>query len=109
MGRFTEGQGCSSFRDTLSNCTHLNRRKIPAITRLERESNLDFLVSLAFRIDALVTNFHTPKSTLLLLVSAFIGGGPQSLFGIYNQAIESKYRFLSYGDSSVYFRDTMVK
>ncbi|MFT5914133.1 MAG: S-adenosylmethionine:tRNA ribosyltransferase-isomerase [Bacteroidia bacterium] len=46
---------------------------------------------------ALITNFHMPKSTLLLLVSAFIG---QDWLKIYHEAMENEYRFLSYGDSS---------
>jgi S-adenosylmethionine:tRNA ribosyltransferase-isomerase len=51
--------------------------------------------------EALVTNFHMPGSTLMLLVGAFIGADWKS---VYNEALESKYRFLSYGDSSLLFR-----
>ena len=55
-----------------------------------------------FRIaDALVTNFHQPQSTLLLLVSAFVGGDWRT---IYDHALAGSYRFLSYGDSSLLFR-----
>jgi S-adenosylmethionine:tRNA ribosyltransferase-isomerase len=48
--------------------------------------------------DGLVTNFHMPKSTLLLLVSAFIGENWQK---VYEEALKNGYRFLSYGDSSL--------
>lgn len=48
-------------------------------------------------IDSLVTNFHTPKSSLLTLVSAFMGY--DLMTQAYKTAIESKYNFLSYGDS----------
>ncbi len=48
-------------------------------------------------IDALVTNFHLPKSTLLMLVSAF--GGYDFIRRAYNEAIKEKYRFYSYGDA----------
>ncbi len=48
-------------------------------------------------IDGLLTNFHAPKSTVLMLASAF--GGWDNLFLAYSQAINKKYRFLSYGDS----------
>lgn len=48
-------------------------------------------------IDGLITNFHLPQSTLLLLVSSLIGR--ERLLGLYNQAIENNYRFYSYGDS----------
>ena len=52
-----------------------------------------------FRIvKAIVTNFHQPKSTLLLLVSAFIGGNWRK---VYDFALENGFRFLSYGDSSL--------
>lgn len=49
-------------------------------------------------VNMLVTNFHQPQSTLLLLISAFIG---EDWRKIYSHALESGYRFLSYGDSSL--------
>ncbi len=49
--------------------------------------------------DALMTNFHLPKSTLLMLVSALMGQGRMQ--NIYTHAVERKYRFFSYGDSSL--------
>ncbi len=56
-----------------------------------------------FRLtDALVTNFHQPRSTLLLLVSAFVGGDWRT---IYDHALASGFRFLSYGDSSLLWRN----
>lgn len=48
-------------------------------------------------IDGLITNFHLPKSTLLMLVSAF--AGREFVLKAYKEAIEKKYRFYSYGDS----------
>ena len=50
----------------------------------------------------IVTNFHQPKSTLLLLVSAFVGDGWRR---IYDYALGHGFRFLSYGDSSVLLRE----
>ena len=47
--------------------------------------------------DAMITNFHTPKSTLLMMVSAF--GGYDLIKEAYAQAIKEKYRFYSYGDA----------
>ena len=49
-------------------------------------------------IDYLVTNFHQPKSTLLLLISAFVGDAWRD---IYDFALAHDFRFLSYGDSSL--------
>ena len=52
-------------------------------------------------VDAMVTNFHQPQSTLLLLISAFVGGDWKT---IYDYALGNGFRFLSYGDSSLLFR-----
>lgn len=52
--------------------------------------------------DALLTNFHQPGSTLLLLVAAFVGGAWR---GIYQHALANDYRFLSYGDASLLWRE----
>lgn len=51
-------------------------------------------------VNVLITNFHQPKSTLLMLVSAFTGDNWRM---IYEHALENNYRFLSYGDSSLLF------
>lgn len=48
-------------------------------------------------VDAMVTNFHLPESTLIMLVSAF--AGQDNIMGAYNTAIEQQYRFFSYGDA----------
>jgi S-adenosylmethionine:tRNA ribosyltransferase-isomerase len=48
-------------------------------------------------IDAMVTNFHLPESTLIMLVSAF--AGQQHIMGAYQEAVRHKYRFFSYGDA----------
>lgn len=53
-------------------------------------------------VDVLVTNFHQPQSTLLLLISAFVKG---DWHRIYDYALANDFRFLSYGDSSILFRD----
>jgi S-adenosylmethionine:tRNA ribosyltransferase-isomerase len=48
-------------------------------------------------VDALITNFHLPKSTLLMLVCAF--ADRETIFRAYNHAIAQRYRFFSFGDS----------
>lgn len=50
-------------------------------------------------VDKLITNFHLPKSTLIMLVSAL--AGKEFVFKAYNEAINNKYRFYSYGDSMI--------
>jgi len=48
-------------------------------------------------VDAMLTNFHLPESTLLMLVSAFAGYAP--IMAAYQHAIRESYRFFSYGDA----------
>ncbi|MEP6635754.1 MAG: tRNA preQ1(34) S-adenosylmethionine ribosyltransferase-isomerase QueA [Acidobacteriota bacterium] len=63
----------------------------------KREAELTITPGYDFRIvDALLTNFHLPRSSLLLLVSAF--GGRDFILDAYRHAVESRYRFYSYGD-----------
>ena len=61
-------------------------------TRLFISPGFEFRV-----IDALITNFHLPMSTLLMLVSAF--GGYDTMMSAYNEAVRRRYRFFSFGDS----------
>ena len=53
-------------------------------------------------VDHLITNFHLPKSTLMMLISAFAGHG--HVMSLYRHAIEERYRFFSYGDSMLLSR-----
>lgn len=66
--------------------------KLSGLTSLFITPGFEFKV-----VDALITNFHLPKTTLLVLVSAFLEWGKVSK--IYNEAIKEKYRFYSYGDA----------
>ncbi len=62
--------------------------------------NVDLVIKPGFKfkvVDGLLTNFHLPKSSLLLLVSAMIGR--KRLLSLYEEAIKEKYRFFSYGDA----------
>ena len=57
-----------------------------------------------FRVtDGLMTNFHLPRSTLLMLVSALMGR--ERMLALYADAVARRYRFFSYGDSSLLFPD----
>jgi S-adenosylmethionine:tRNA ribosyltransferase-isomerase len=66
------------------------------------EGETDIFIYPGFRFqiaDALMTNFHLPKSTLMMLVSAFMG--PATIRSIYDHAVANDYRFFSYGDASL--------
>jgi len=52
-------------------------------------------------VDAMVTNFHLPESTLMMLVSAF--AGRERILSAYQHAIEKRYRFFSYGDAMLLY------
>ncbi len=69
------------------------------MTELTSRTRIIIVPGYQFRvIDYLVTNFHQPKSTLLLLISAFVG---EAWHDIYDFALANDFRFLSYGDSSL--------
>ena len=64
----------------------------------ERETSLFIVPGYRFRVvDRLITNFHLPRSTLLMLVAAF--AGMENTRRAYAHAIEQRYRFFSYGDA----------
>ncbi len=68
------------------------------------ETSIYILPGYDFKVaDLLITNFHQPGSTLILLVAAFVGEGWKK---IYNEALSNHYRFLSYGDSSLLFKSS---
>lgn len=89
------------------------RRSLDALIRAQAGEDLAGRTSLliapgyGFRLaDGLVTNFHQPQSTLLLLVSAFIG---EAWRDVYAHALANGYRFLSYGDGSLLWRSPVEK
>lgn len=76
------------------NTNHLNQ--------IEGKTKIIIAPGYSFQFaDALITNFHQPKSTLLLLVSAILAGNWKSA---YDYALANDFRFLSYGDSSILWR-----
>ena len=76
-------------------------RVLESLTRgapLTGRTDLFILPGLEFgRVDALLTNFHLPRSTLLALVMAF--AGVEETRGLYRLAVEERYRFYSFGDA----------
>ena len=72
------------------------------MTQLQMGTRIIIVPGYDFKVvDVLVTNFHQPQSTLLLLISAFVKGDWHK---IYDYALGHDFRFLSYGDSSILFR-----
>jgi S-adenosylmethionine:tRNA ribosyltransferase-isomerase len=68
------------------------------LSEFQGPTDLFIMPGYKFRVvDALLTNFHLPRSTLLMLVSAF--AGRERILQSYSQAIEQNYRFYSFGDA----------
>ena len=76
--------------------------KLNSLKELQLGTRIIIVPGYIFKVvDVLVTNFHQPQSTLLLLISAFVKGDWKN---IYDYALTNDFRFLSYGDSSILFR-----
>ena len=85
--------GTTSTRDLETVVTKYNEFK-------ECSGNTDIFIYPGYKfkaINALITNFHLPKSTLVMLVSAL--AGKENILNAYNEAIKERYRFFSFGDS----------
>ncbi len=79
----------------------LQEMKRQGVSKIKGETEIFIFPGYKFKIcSGLVTNFHLPSSTLILLVAAFVG---RDWKNIYQQALDNDYRFLSYGDSSLLF------
>ncbi|MDR2950052.1 MAG: S-adenosylmethionine:tRNA ribosyltransferase-isomerase [Prevotella sp.] len=91
-----------SVKESLNNILdhlHLNN-----LTTLVADTQIIIAPGYKFRIvDGIITNFHQPQSTLLLLVSALVGDSKWK--EIYQHALDNNYRFLSYGDSSLLLKE----
>ena len=91
-GRPVLAVGTTSVR-TLESASDENGKLIPGT----RGTNIFMYPGYKFKVvDQMFTNFHTPESTLIMLVSAF--AGKENIMTAYSQAVENKYRFFSYGD-----------
>ena len=91
----SEAQGITSVDALQAVLDYMNRHELDTL-----HSSTQIIIVPGYRyqiVKAMVTNFHQPQSTLLLLVSAFVQGDWRK---IYNYAMSHKFRFLSYGDSS---------
>jgi S-adenosylmethionine:tRNA ribosyltransferase-isomerase len=80
----------------------LNYMEARSLEMISGQTQLMIVPGYRFRISSiLITNFHMPRSTLLLLVSAFIG---QDWVKAYNYALHHDFRFLSYGDACLFYK-----
>jgi S-adenosylmethionine:tRNA ribosyltransferase-isomerase len=92
-----QGKSTIPVKDSLE--ALINYMKTNMIDKLHSSTRLIILPGYTFRmINGMITNFHQPKSSLLLLISAWVGNDWKK---IYNYALENNFRFLSYGDSSL--------
>lgn len=95
-----ENEAKISTKKALQNIVnYLNKTNIPAI---QFSTQIIILPGYNFKIiNGMFTNFHQPQSTLLLLISAFLGNNWKK---VYDFALENDFRFLSYGDSNLYLK-----
>ena len=92
-GRRIIAVGTTSVR-VLESCVDEEGKIIPQ----KKETQIFIYPSYKFKVvDALITNFHLPESTLIMLVSAF--AGYENTMQIYHHAVENRYRFFSFGDA----------
>ena len=92
-GRRIIAVGTTSVR-VLESCVDEEGKIIPQ----KKETQIFIYPSYKFKVvDALITNFHLPESTLIMLVSAF--AGYENTMKIYHHAVENRYRFFSFGDA----------
>lgn len=92
-GRRIIAVGTTSVR-VLESCANEKGEVVPQ----KRETNIFIYPSYKFKVvDSLITNFHLPESTLIMLVSAF--AGYDQTMSLYNLAVEENYRFFSFGDA----------
>ena len=97
---YTEGSPISTREALQAIVDYLDRHHIDTYlgsTQIMIAPSFQFHV-----ISGMITNFHQPQSTLLLLVSAFVGG--ERWRDIYRYALDNDFRFLSYGDGSLLLR-----
>ncbi len=105
-GRRIIAVGTTSVRVLEQAAQDLERSDQSTLSETEAEASIFILPGHSFRlVDATITNFHLPRSSLLMLVSAFVGSGVSAISGIegvmgaYQVAIEKGYRFYSFGDA----------
>ena len=93
-----EGRRIIAIGTTSTRTLEANMTEFGKFTPAKKETNIFIEPGYQFKaIDALITNFHLPKSTLIMLVSAFMGR--EFTLEVYKHAVDEKYHFFSFGDS----------
>ena len=79
-----------------------NMQEFGKFTPIKKETSIFIKPGYEFKaVDCIITNFHLPKSTLIMLVSAFLGR--EFTLEVYKHAVDEKYRFFSFGDSMIIY------
>ena len=79
-----------------------NMQEFGKFVPIKKETNIFIKPGYEFKaVDCIITNFHLPKSTLIMLVSAFLGR--EFTLEVYKHAVDEKYRFFSFGDSMIIY------
>lgn len=79
-----------------------NMQEYGKFTPIKKETNIFIKPGYEFKaVDCIITNFHLPKSTLIMLVSAFLGR--EFTLEVYKHAVDERYRFFSFGDSMIIY------
>lgn len=79
-----------------------NMQEFGKFTPIKKETNIFIKPGYEFKaVDCIITNFHLPKSTLIMLVSAFLGR--EFTLEVYKHAVDERYRFFSFGDSMIIY------
>ena len=97
-----EGRRIIAIGTTSVRTLEANIQEFGKFVPIKKETNIFIKPGYEFKaVDAIITNFHLPKSTLIMLVSAFLGR--EFTLEIYKHAVDSRYRFFSFGDSMIIY------
>ncbi len=93
-----EGRRIIAIGTTSVRTLEANMQEFGTFTPIKKETNIFITPGYTFKaVDCIITNFHLPKSTLIMLVSAFLGR--EFTLEVYKHAVEKEYHFFSFGDS----------
>ena len=97
-----EGRRIIAIGTTSVRTLEANIQEFGVFTPTKKETNIFIKAGYVFKaVDCIITNFHLPKSTLIMLVSAFLGR--EFTLEVYKHAVEARYRFFSFGDSMIIY------